>query len=79
MKIAFLLVHQYAESLPPGILDILLTIHDSVLFQVKAGHDDVVAEVVRLMESAARVLELDVPIPVELGGGSNWAEASYAK
>ena len=51
----------------------LLTVHDELVFEVPLGEREQVEALVReLMESA---IELRVPLVVDLGFGSNWAEA----
>lgn len=75
MKMALLRAHQFAEA--EGNIDILMTIHDSNIWQ--RTPDANVNELVRIVENVANELGLIVPIPVDLGSGSNWAEASYGK
>jgi DNA polymerase I-like protein with 3'-5' exonuclease and polymerase domains len=77
MKLAFLRAHQYMESLPAGSGDILLTIHDSTVWQMRKGMEEQSRELNRVLENAAQELELIVPIPTDFHKGSNWAEASY--
>jgi DNA polymerase-1 len=77
IKLVVLRACQYAESLAPGEIDILMTIHDSVLWQRHKSTSS--EELVRIMENVANELELQVPIPFEVGSGLTWAEASYGK
>jgi DNA polymerase-1 len=79
IKLALLRACQYVESLNPGYADILMTIHDSILFQYNPDFPDVLHEVVRIVEAVAQELGLIVPIPVDVGRGFTWAEASYGK
>lgn len=61
--------------LPQTGLDarMLLQVHDELLFEVRANQAEALAEFVRTeMEQAAT---LSVPLVVETGIGSNWAEA----
>ncbi len=52
---------------------LLLQVHDELILEAPEGEVDVLTESVRtVMES---VLELDVPIPVTIHEGTNWAEA----
>jgi len=55
----------------------LLQVHDELLFEVPKTEVDETAEVVRaVMEIAAEpVVELSVPLVVDVGQGANWAEA----
>ncbi|MCC6006343.1 MAG: DNA polymerase I [Rhodobacteraceae bacterium] len=55
----------------------LLTVHDELIFEVEeAAAEDVAARVARVMERASLpVLELDVPLVVEWGQGTSWAQA----
>ncbi|MBY5986921.1 DNA polymerase I [Roseovarius atlanticus] len=62
------------EGLP---CKMLLQVHDELLFEVSDGAEDKVIDTARkVMEEAARpALHLDVPLVVDAGRGSNWAEA----
>jgi DNA polymerase-1 len=55
----------------------LLQVHDELVFEVEEGAvDDVISVVRAVMEGAAApVVELDVPLVVEAGVGESWAEA----
>ena len=83
MKILLLQGLQYCESDPR--VEILMTIHDSVLFQCEIGTD--LKEFRRAIEDmtalyqivGSRHIPMKVPFPVEIGLGSNWSEASYGK
>ncbi len=67
--------------MPDAVADLpcrmLLQVHDELLFEVSDGAEDKVIETARkVMEEAARpALHLDVPLVVDAGQGSNWAEA----
>lgn len=75
-KLGLLRANQYEDQYPDEI-QLLLPIHDSVVFQTdKPQH---ARNVQLLLEGAARELELLVPIPVDVGFGDNWSEASYIK
>ena len=51
----------------------LLTVHDELVFEVPLDEREQVEALVReVMES---VIELRVPLVVDLGFGTNWAEA----
>ncbi|MGK7654711.1 DNA polymerase I [Roseovarius sp. B08] len=62
------------EGLP---CKMLLQVHDELLFEVTTGDEDKVIDAARrVMEEAARpALHLDVPLVVDAGFGTNWAEA----
>ncbi len=67
--------------MPDAVADLpcrmLLQVHDELLFEVSDGAEDKVIDTARkVMEEAARpALHLDVPLVVDAGQGSNWAEA----
>ncbi len=53
--------------------DMLLQVHDELVFEVPAGELDEAKSVIkRVMEAAAH---LSVPLTVDVGSGHNWAEA----
>lgn len=74
LKLCLLRACQYEDAYPEH-LQLLLTIHDSLLWQRDPGHD--VSELIRIIENVANELELTVPIPFGLGSGKDWARASY--
>lgn len=78
LKTCLLLACQYAET-QSGLIEMLLTIHDSLIWQRDPGAIHVLKEVVRIVESVPHRPEFNliVPIPFEVGSGDNWAEASY--
>ncbi len=57
--------------------NMLLQVHDELIFEVEAGAvDDTIAVVRAIMEGAADpAVKLDVPLVVDAGQGANWAEA----
>ena len=57
--------------------DMLLQVHDELIFEVDADIADAAVEVIRtVMESAASpVLELAVPLVAEAGIADSWSEA----
>ncbi|SLN57404.1 DNA polymerase I [Roseovarius albus] len=67
--------------MPEAIKDIpckmLLQVHDELLFEVQEGAEDqLIAAARSVMEGAANpAVHLDVPLVVDAGQGSNWAEA----
>lgn len=76
IKTCILRACQY-EDAHPNAIQVLLSIHDSALWQRDPGHD--VKEFVRSMENVAHEPQFNllVPIPFEVGSGDDWAEASY--
>lgn len=75
-KLALLRACEYCESVNYDI-EMLMTIHDSFIYQFLEGMDHLKDELVRILEETAQVLEIMVPIPVETHVGRDWAEASY--
>jgi len=73
MKKTLLRACEYEEANPQ--IQVLMTIHDSLMWQRQKGFDT--TEFVKLLESVPREFNLLVPIPYEVGTGTNWAEASY--
>jgi DNA polymerase-1 len=51
----------------------ILTVHDEIVLEVAPKHLDQVQRIVP--EAMAHVIELDVPLQVDVGVGQNWAEA----
>jgi DNA polymerase-1 len=74
LKLCLLRACQYEDAYPDQI-QVLLTIHDSLLWQRRPDHD--VRDLIRGIEKVAEDLELAVPIPFGLGSGKDWARASY--
>ena len=74
LKLCLLRACQYEDAYPND-LQVLLTIHDSLLWQRRPEHDP--RDLVRGIEKVAEDLELSVPIPFGLGSGKDWARASY--
>lgn len=74
MKSRLLIACQFAEA--EGNIDILMTIHDSLLFQCE--RDAKIKELIRLLEDVQTgPFNLLVPIPFEVARGNDWSEASY--
>jgi DNA polymerase I-like protein with 3'-5' exonuclease and polymerase domains len=74
LKMCLLRACQYEDAYPADV-QILLTIHDSLLWQRNPGHE--VRDLIRNLEDVADKLGLSVPIPFGLGSGKDWARASY--
>ena len=72
MKLMMLRAFEYCESYPQ--VQLLLSIHDSIMFQSEIGF--ALTEFQRVLEDNS-VLNLRVPMPVEMKLGRNWGEASY--
>jgi len=74
LKMCLLRACQYEDAYPNGV-QILLTIHDSLLWQRAPDHSPL--DLIKSIENVAEELELSVPIPFGLGSGPDWARASY--
>jgi hypothetical protein len=74
LKMCLLRACQYEDAHPNGV-QILLTIHDSLLWQRAPDHSPL--DLIKSIENVAEELELSVPIPFGLGSGKDWARASY--
>lgn len=76
MKTVILRACEYEDAFP-DYLQMLLSIHDSAIWQRDPGHD--VRELTRVIENVPHEpdFNLSVPIPFEIGSGWNWSEASY--
>lgn len=76
MKTGILRLNQYEDAYPDEF-QVLLSIHDSAIFQTE--YTDHALEAKRLMENVANEFKLLVPIPVDMGWGKNWGETSYTE
>jgi DNA polymerase I-like protein with 3'-5' exonuclease and polymerase domains len=77
MKYLLLRACEFCET--QDDIDILISIHDSVMFQA-VPNQKVVKELVRILEDCqSEPLNFIVPIPVELACGKNWGAASYGE
>ena len=74
LKLCMLRACQYEDAHPDKI-QMLLSIHDSMLWQRVPDHPN--TELVQALENVATELDLKVPIPFEVGSGTDWARASY--
>jgi DNA polymerase I len=73
MKLAMIRVDAVMEGLPATMV---LTVHDELVFEVRENAVDEVTEASRKEMDAA--YELSVPLRVDVGSGSNWADAAPA-
>lgn len=73
-KLCLLRANQY-EDAHPDSLQMLLGIHDSLIWQRDEGHD--ASELKRAIEAVADEMGMIVPIPFGLGSGHDWARCSY--
>ncbi len=74
-KTALLMACEFEDAHPE--IQMLMTIHDSFISQTE---DPALAKELQVvLESAAPKLNLTLPIPVDVGYGDNWSEASYVK
>ena len=74
IKMCLLRACQYEDAYPNDV-QMLLTIHDSILWQRNPAHDP--GELIRTLENVGNELGVSVPLPFELGSGPSWAHASY--
>jgi DNA polymerase-1 len=74
LKMCLLRACKYEDAYPNEV-QILLTIHDSLLWQRNPAHDP--KDLIRSIEYVAEELGISVPIPFGLGSGKDWAQASY--
>jgi DNA polymerase-1 len=72
IKRAMIKMHQWIETEAPDVR-MILQVHDELIFEVPEAREvEVSAKIKQIMEAAA---DLDVPLIVDLGRGSNWDEA----
>lgn len=78
LKTCLLLACEFAEAYE-DVLQILLTIHDSLIWQRDPGRTDLLKELVAILEGVPHLPDFNllVPIPFEVGSGIHWSEASY--
>jgi DNA polymerase I len=76
IKTCMLRANQYEDAYPDKV-QMLLSIHDSMMWQRVPDHPS--AELIKVLENVPHEpdFNLKVPIPFEVGSGANWAEASY--
>ena len=75
MKVRLLDACKWVEANGAGIIDILMTIHDAVIWQAEGGMG--ITELREILENPGDPLFLSTPMPVEISAGRNWAEASW--
>ena len=75
MKVRLLDACKWVEACGAGNIDILMTIHDAVIWQAESGMG--LTELRQILENNGAPLHLSTPMPVEIAGGRNWAEASW--
>ncbi len=75
MKIRLLEACQWVEACGADQIDILMTIHDAVIWQAANGAG--ITELREILENPGEPLNLSTPMPVEIAWGRNWAEASW--
>ena len=64
---------QLHERFGDGPVQMLLQVHDELLFEVPKGQVDEVSEIVR--EEMEGAIELSVPLRVDLGSGDSWYDS----
>jgi DNA polymerase-1 len=73
IKKAMLLVDDWIEAEGDGRVQLLMQVHDELIFEVEeSALTEIEIKVQKLMESAA---ELDVPLVADAGHGDNWDQA----
>jgi DNA polymerase-1 len=75
MKVRLLDACRWVEACGEGCVDLLMTIHDAVIWQSEGGAG--VSELRAILENPGDPLNLSTPMPVEISCGRNWAEASW--
>ena len=75
MKVRLLDACKWVEACGAGIIDILMTIHDAVIWQAEGGMG--LIELREILENPGDPLYLSTPMPIEISSGRNWAEASW--
>lgn len=73
IKLCMLRANQYEDAHPE--VQMLLSIHDSMIWQRDPSHDP--TELMRILENVSAEMKLRLTIPFGLGTGSDWARASY--
>ena len=53
----------------------ILQVHDELIFEVAAGEEEILTQVVR--EAMGSAAKLSVPLDVNIGVGKSWAEAAH--
>ncbi len=75
MKIAMINVYEWLQSDAPKGCNMLLQVHDELLFEIDEGTESQFApEIVKLMEGA---YPLNVPLEVDAKLGPNWADMEH--
>lgn len=78
MKTGLLRVNEIEDAYPEEI-NVLLSIHDSTIFQT--GNPELADAAEKALNGVAHEPDFNllVPIPVDVGKGKNWSEASYGQ
>jgi DNA polymerase I-like protein with 3'-5' exonuclease and polymerase domains len=75
MKIRLLDACKWVEACGAGLIDILMTIHDAVIWQAEGGMG--LVELREILENPGPPLNLSTPMPIEMSWGRNWGETSW--
>jgi DNA polymerase I len=75
MKVRLLDACKWVEACGAGLIDILMTIHDAVIWQAEGGMG--LVELREILENNGPPLHLSTPMPVEISAGRNWGEVSW--
>lgn len=78
MKAALLIAYRYEDQYPDD-LQVLLSIHDSIIFQISKRGRAILKMCVDEMDGIClrAPFYMDIPIPMEVVIGNDWSEASY--
>lgn len=79
VKYVILQIDLYLESLGDQS-NLLMTVHDSLVFQTPEGDDEIVGILVNMMSAVqCEPFNLRVPFKVDIGSGKNWSIATYGE
>lgn len=80
-KAKLLEIDLYFETLPEGVAYLLMTVHDSIIFETEDSERGraIAAEVERIMTDVndGPLFKLEVPFTVDMTSGLDWAEVKF--
>lgn len=80
LKDRLVAIDDYLESEGRPNVDVLLNIHDSMLFQFDKNSRPVYNKCLEIMQDVITgYIQLDVPAEIEAGEGKTWAEATFGE
>jgi DNA polymerase-1 len=65
-------LHEKFKNFTPQIARILLTVHDSILFEVRTEHLENMVSLVRTVMETPRLIESDISFPIDIHTGECW-------